>query len=386
MANTVVRIGLVMTHTLGFYRQILRRVKTFAVERPNWVFSPIAPDKRAIEMALPLRCDGYLAHIFTQPLAQSLLALRKPVVSVAGVMSDLPLPHVMVDHPEVGRQAARHMLERGVRQFGYVGYPKHEFSVERERGFREVVVSAGYSVASFHERTQRVQDPTGMWNWNKPLMTWLNGLSKPIGILASNDVQGAQVSEYCRQLGLRVPDEIAIVGVDNDDLLCELSRPSLSSVALAGERIGFEAAGLLDKWLRGSPPGNSVVVLPPAGVVVRQSSDLLAVPDPRVSAALRFIREHADQPIQVRDVLQEVPVARRALERRFRKWLQRSISEEIHRVHLERSRQLLVQTDMSLAAVALGSGFRDGRQLSVAYRREMGLTPSAFRRQYRLRS
>jgi LacI family transcriptional regulator len=301
-------------------------------------------------------------------------------------MSDLPLPHVMVDHSEVGRLAARHMLERGVRQFGFVGYPRHEFSVERERGFRELVVSAGFSVASFHERTQRIHDPTGMWNWNKPLMNWLNGISKPIGILASNDVQGAQVSEYCRQLGFRVPDQVAIVGVDDDDLLCELSRPSLSSVALAGERIGFEAAGLLDKWLHGSPPGNAVVVLPPAGVIVRQSSDLLAVPDPQVSAALRFIREHAGQPIQVRDVLQVVPVARRALERRFRKLLQRSISEEIRRVHLERSRQLLLQTDMSLAAVALGSGLRDGRQLSVIYRRETGMTPSAFRRQFRLRS
>jgi LacI family transcriptional regulator len=121
-------------------------------------------------------------------------------------------------------------------------------------------------------------------------------------------------------------------------------------------------------------------------VVVRQSSDLLGVPDAQVSAAVRFIRERSHQPILVRDVLREVPVARRALERRFRKWLQRSISEEIRRVRLERSRQLLLQTDMSLAAVAINSGFRDGRQLSVVFRRETGLTPSAFRRQFRLRS
>lgn len=169
-----------------------------------------------------------------------------------------------------------------------------------------------------------------MWKWNNPLIDWLAALPKPMGILASNDVQGAQVSEYCRQLRLRVPDEIAIVGVDDDDLLCELSRPSLSSVALPGERIGYEAAVLLDKWLLGSSPDESVVVLPPAGVVVRQSSDLLAVPDAHVSAAIRFIHEHADQPIRVPDVLREVPVK---------------------------------------------SGFRDGRQLSIIYRRETGLTP-----------
>jgi LacI family transcriptional regulator len=127
-------------------------------------------------------------------------------------------------------------------------------------------------------------------------------------------------------------------------------------------------------------------MLPPMGVIVRQSSDLVAVPDPQVSAALRFIRDQADRPIRVRDVLRQVPVARRALERRFRKWLQRSISEEIRRVHLERSRQLLSQTDLPLSAVARQSGFGDGRQLSVVFRRETGLTPSAYRRRFRLRS
>lgn len=386
MQKRAVRIGLVMTHSLDFYRDILRGVKAFAVERPQWVFSPIAPEKRAIDLAAPLRCDGYLAHVFTESLARVLMALRKPVVSVAGVLPELPLPHVMVDHAEVGRLAARHFLERGVRNFGFVGYPQHAFSVGRERGFRAVIESAGFQVAAFHERQQRIQDPTGLWICNEPLIRWIERLPKPVGILASNDIQGAQVSEYCRQLGLVVPDQVAIVGVDDDDLLCELSRPPLSSVALPGERIGYEAARLLDRCFKGAIPGKRIIVLPPAGVVVRQSSDLLGVPDAQVSAALRFIRDNSSRPIQVRDVLREVPVARRALERRFRKWLQRSISEEIRRVRLERSRQLLLQTDMSLAAVAINSGFRDGRQLSVVFRRETGLTPSAFRRQFRLRS
>lgn len=386
MPKHVLRIGLVMAHSLDFYRDILRGVKAFAVERPRWVLTPIAPEKRAIELAKPLGCDGYVAHVFTRPLAQALLALRRPVVSVAGVLPELPLPHVMVDHVEVGRQAARHLLERGVREFGFIGYPRHAFSVGRQRGFEETVAFAGFPLHLFLERTGRVQDPTGFWKWNRPLTDWLAALPKPAGVLASNDVQGAQVSEYCRQLGLRVPDDVAIVGVDDDDLLCNLSRPSLSSVALPGERIGYEAARLLDRWLRGSRPRNATVVLPPAGVIVRQSSDLMAVPDAQVSAALRFIRDHADRPVQVRDILREVPVARRALERRFRKLLQRSISEEIRRVHIERSRQLLLQTDLSLAAIATSSGFRDGRQLSVVFRRETGLTPSGFRRQFRLRS
>jgi LacI family transcriptional regulator len=386
MSKAIVRIGLVMTHSLGFYRSILRGVKAFAVERPDWVFTPIAPEAEAIELARSLHCDGYIAHVFTRSLADILLARRRPVVSVAGVLSDVPLPRVAVDHVEVGRQAAHHMLERGVRQFGFVGYAELEFSVQREQGFREVVEAAGFDVETFREKPHRVADPTGLWMWNQPLMKWLASLPKPVGVLASNDVQAAQVSEFCRQLKLLVPEQIAIVGVDDDDLLCELSRPSLSSVAVPGERIGYEAALLLDKWLRGSLPSKVAVVLPPAGVVARQSSDLIAIPDPLAAAALRFIQNSAHKNIHVDDVLREVPIARRTLERSFRKWLRRSISDEIRRVHLERGKQLLLATDLPIAAVADMSGFHDGRQLSILFRRATGMTPSAFRRRYRLRS
>lgn len=385
MPSRVVHIGLVLAHTLAFYRDILRGVKTFAVERPEWVLSPIAPEKRAIEAARRLKCDGYIAHLFSRPTADALLALRKPVVNVSGVLPDLPCPRVVTDHREVGRQAARHLLERGVRQFGFVGYPAYDFSVKREWGFREIVEKAGFPVSAFHERTRRIEDPTGHWQLNRPLQKWLADLAKPVGILASYDTQGAQIAEDCRQLGLRVPDEVAIVGVDDDDLLCELARPSLSSVALPGERIGYEAAMLLDKWLHGRRPAKRAIVLPPPGVVVRQSSDLHAVPDSHVAAAVQFIHAHAHEPVHVRDVLRAVPVARRRLERRFRKWLQRSISEEIRRVHVERSKQLLVETDLSMALIAERAGFRDGRQLSIVFRRTTGLAPTEFRRRFRLR-
>lgn len=385
MQKAIVRVGLVMTHSLGFFRDILRGVKAFAVERPDWVFTPIEPDSRAIEVAQSLRCDGYLAHVFTRPLAKALIRLRKPVINVAGVLPDVPIPRIAVDHGEVGRQAARHLLERGLRQFGFVGYLKHDFSVKREEGFREILEAAGTTLPAFHERTSRVQDPTGAWRWNQPLMDWLKSLPKPVGVLASNDVQASQVSEFCRQLKLLVPDQVAIVGVDDDDVLCDLSRPSLSSVALPGERIGYEASRLLDQWLGGSPPQQRLIVLPPAGVVVRQSSDLLAVPDPDVREAVQFIQRRAHQEIHVEDVLRHVPVARRTLERRFRKSLQRSISEEIRRVHLNRSRQLLVDTELPIAAVARMSGFHDGRQLSIQFRQATGKTPSEFRRQFRSR-
>ena len=170
---------------------------------------------------------------------------------------------------------------------------------------------------------------------------WLTGLPRPVGILASHDPQAVELSELCRHSGLRVPEEVALVGVDNDDLLCELGAPSLTSVALPAERVGFEAARLLDCLLtRPRPrgrPGGSALLLPPQGVVTRVSTDVLAIDDAEVVATLRFIRQHAHESIQVKDVLDEVPVSRRTLERRVRAALGRGVWEEIRRAHLERA-------------------------------------------------
>lgn len=386
MPTRFVRIGLVLKHSLAFYRAILRGVKTFAIERPEWVFTPITTDLRAIELAKPLRCSGYIAHIFNRPQASALKAMRRPVVSVSGMLPDLPFPHVAVDHVEVGRLAARHLLDRGVRELAFLGYPKHDFSVGRERGLREVAGQAGIRVSTFLERSRRVEEPSGMWRWNQSLEDWLQQLPKPVGLLASYDAQGVQVAEYCRQLGLNVPNDVAIVGVDDDDLLCELARPSLSSVALPAERIGYEAARMLDELLLGKTPAVPSLVLPPSGVVVRQSSSLNAVRDAHVAQAVQFIHDHAHEPLKVADVLRVVPVARRALERRFRTWLQRSILEEISRVHVERAKNLLTATDLAMSQIADRAGFRDGRHLSIAFRRLTGLTPTAYRRRFRVRT
>lgn len=382
----LVRIGLVFGYGLGFYRDILHGVKTFAADRPNWVFTPIAPDCRALDSPLVKMQDGFLAHIFTEALARRMQRLRRPVINVSGVLPTLPFARVVVDHEAVGGLAARHLLEGGLRQFAFVGYPQHAFSLGRESGFRREVERAGYPVASFHDRLQKLSDPTGLWRWNGSLLAWLAGLPKPLGLFASHDSQGVQLSEYCRHLGLRVPDLVAIVGVDDDDLLCDLARPSLSSVALPGERIGHEAAGMLEQLIHRERLPAREVVLPPVRLVVRASSDIQALDDADVSAAVRYIRDHAGQPIDVRDLLAAVPVSRRSLERRFRRHLDRGIWEEIRRTHLERARMLLVDTDLPMSVVAQRSGLTDSRQLSIVFRQATGLTPTQFRQQHRLRA
>lgn len=292
------------------------------------------------------------------------------------MLPELPFSRVVADHREVGRQAARHLLERGLTELALVGYPVHDFSVERQHGFTEVAEQNGVKVSTFLERTRRIEEPNGLWKWNAALQKWLQNLPKPIGILASHDIQGVQLSEYCNQQKFRVPDDVAIVGVDDDDLLCELARPSLSSVALPSERIGYQAAQLLDNLLQSKRRKREEVILPPGGVVVRQSSDLQSISDQDVAEALRYIRSNSGSPIQVADVLRAVPVSRRGLERRFRKCLNRSIFEVISRTHIECARQMLISTNHSMATIAEKSGFRDSRHFSILFRKLMGATPT----------
>ena len=386
MTTTPVRIGLVFGYGLSYYRDIVRGVRAFAEARPHWSFTPIATEPDALEGLRPLDLDGLIAHVFTHELAGALLRLGKPAVNVSGVLPDLAMPRVMADHEQVGRLAAGHFLDRGLRHLGFFGYTGHAFSTGREAGFRHEAGRAGLRVSSYLSGDPLHPEPTGLWRWDDGLQRWLVGLPRPVGVLASHDIQGVQLSEACRRAGLRVPDDVALLGVDDDDFFCEVARPPLSSVALPGERIGFEAARMLEGLLSGRgrrPP--RTLLLPSPGVVTRRSSDVLAIEDEDVAAAVRFIRAQALGPIGVPDVLGAAAASRRSLERRFRSALGRGLGEEIRRVRMEKARALLSGTEMPIAQVASNSGFSEAKRLSTVFRRETGLTPTEYRRRSRAR-
>jgi LacI family transcriptional regulator len=379
-----IRIGLVLSHSLDYCRRVLRGIKGYAEAKPDWILLPIDPEPRASRSLTAFRLAGVIAHLFTPALAARLRALRRPLVNVSAVLDDLPVPRVGADDEEIGRRAALHLLDRGFTSFGFVGQRNHAYSTRRERGFREVIERFGHAVDCYHERRARPFTPTGhLWALDREVQRWVRLLRKPVGVFAPNDIWGVQLAEICRQLRLRVPEDVSLVGVDNDDLLCNLSRPALSSIAVPAERIGHEAAALLDRLLAGAKPPRQALLLPPLGVVTRHSSEALAIRDADVAAAVRFIREHSHSPLRVPDVLAEIPVSRRSLERRFRASLQRGLGDEIRRVHMERARELLTSTEMPLAEVALRSGFSSGSQLSIVFRQEMALTPSDYRRRFR---
>jgi LacI family transcriptional regulator len=377
------RIGLVLSYSLAYCRGIMRGVKAYAQTKQDWIFTPVAPEDDPVTILRRLRPAGVIAHVYTTELAAALKRLRRPLVNVSGVLADFPAPRVGLDDEAIGRTAAQHLLDRGLRHFAFVGHPGHGYSVRRETAFRAAVEAAGHAVASYLDPVSHF-DPRGrLWALDLRVRRWLTRLPRPVGVFACNDLWGAQLSEVCRQAGLGVPEEVAMLGVDNDDLLCDLARPSLSSVAVPAEAVGFRAAALLDRLMAGGAPPAKPTLLGPIGVVSRQSSDILAIEDADVSEAVRYIRDRAHEPVTIDSILDTVAVSRRSLERRFRRVLGRGIWDEIRRVHVARARELLANTNMSMAEVAVAAGFSDGKHLAVVFRQELGLTPSEYRRGYR---
>jgi LacI family transcriptional regulator len=215
---------------------------------------------------------------------------------------------------------------------------------------------------------------------SKAFTLWLRRLPKPVGVFACNDVVGAELLDFAGGLGIAVPEQMAVVSVDNDDLFCDLCWPPLTSIIPDPVRAGYEAASLLERLMAGQRVPDEPIFISPLGIATRQSTDVLAVDDPDIALAMKFIRDYACDGIDVRDLLRHVPLSRRVLEKRFRDLLGRSPHEEILNVKLARAKQFLLETDLNLAAIAERTGFRHMEYLCVAFKRATGKTPGAFRR------
>jgi len=277
--------------------------------------------------------------------------------------------------------AAEYLHNRGLRQFAYCGFDDMPWSRNRHKSFQQRIAEAGFEIHSYSQPKSRIKR---LWqNEQKFLADWLKSLPKPIGLMACNDDRGQDVLNACKVAGLDVPDDIAVLGVDNDELICDLSRPPLTSVALNTERAGYEAAELLDKLIKGDEKmANQTIMVRPTNVVTRQSTEILAIEDREVIRAVRYIRQHTKKAIQVTDVVGVTNLSRRVLEKRFRKVLSRSILKEIRRSRVNQIAGMLVETNQSILQIALASGFTDANHISRYFQREKGISPVAYRKQY----
>lgn len=333
---------------------------------PAWLFSG--------------KWDGILSRPTDPELARLFRKMKVPVVDLNDLHDDLGLPWVGSDHIGIGRLGASHLLERGHRHFGFVGFSGELWAARRRDGFRAVIEERGMA-ASVYESPWRGPDAP---HWDKDLdniARWIGTLPQPIALMACNDVRGLNVLEACARRGTMVPEQVAVLGVDNEEILCEMCSPPLSSVAPDPERIGYVGAELLDRLMAGRSPGKERVLIMPTAVVSRRSTESLAIEDRIVASALRYIRDQAFFGCNVTDVLRHVNVSRSVLERRFRQYLKRSPQAEIRSVQLGRVKQLLSETDFTLEHIAGLSGFEHPEYMSVAFKRECGMTPGRYRRE-----
>lgn len=322
--------------------------------------------------------DGIIARVENARIARVLEQVRAPVVDVSSFHFLPRTPTVTTDNPAISRLAVQHFTERGFRHFAYCGDARFAWSIARGEYFSLPLRGSGHGCSVYPQRKARI----GSDAETDHIMQWLRRLPKPLAVFACYDARGQRVLEACRRASLAVPEEVAVLGVDNDELLCALSPPPLSSIILNARRTGWEAAALLAVRMRGGAVAQTTHFIPPLGVATRQSTDVLAVDDPPIARALHYIREHACEGLGVEDVLRHCPMARRTLESRLKVLLGRSPHEEIQRVQLNRVKELLTGTDLTLSEIAGRAGFRHTEYLSVVFKRELGTTPIAFRKEH----
>jgi len=326
-----------------------------------------------------LKIDG--AIVRDVKMAEDLARSGFPVIFAQhNRESYAPHPAIITDSAAIGRVAAEHFLDRGFQHFAYCGLDDFIWSRRRARYFAERIERAGFSVDVYQQPAARSRRA---WRREQDLIArWLRALPTPVAVLCCNDDRALQVIEACKLADLYVPDHVAVLGVDNDVLVCDLADPPISSIALNTEAAGHEAAQLLDALMKGGKLAGQTIWVRPTHIVTRMSTDMLAVTDPEVAAAIRFIRRNPNRLIQVNDVVRATSISRRVLEKRFKAILRHSVYQEIRRVRVNYIIQLLLGTDMSVTEIATRSGFEGVEHIARYFRKETGMSLRAYRKKH----
>jgi LacI family transcriptional regulator len=373
-------VALLVETSLASGRDILLGIARYVREHQPWL---LYHKPRSLEESLPTWLSGWkghgiLARVQTRAMADALLATGLPVVDVLGVIDGTAFPVVRVDDAEVGRLAAQHLLERGFREFAYLGMAEENWSSFRQEAFGAEVAEAGFQV---QYRIEPRHESEGQ-SWEKhqeELAEWVSKLPVPVGVMLCSDQLGTRFLDACRRAGRSVPYEVAVIGVDNDEPLCEVSNPPLSSVWPGHAQLGYDAAALLDRLMvRATLPAERRFV-PPLKIVTRLSSDTIAVEDPAVARALRVIRERACHRIRLDDIAEVVGVSRSVLQRRFQSVLGRTINQELIHQRLKVAQSLLLETKLSLPEIAERAGFQHQEYMGAIFKAHLKRTPASFR-------
>lgn len=361
-------VSLLIPTEFGYARGLLRGIYEYAHSRSDWQFAQPQMDYTNPNHGTMQSVDGIIALIDRPAMADRLSQVTTPLVNVGGPQYPADAA-VIPDDQAIGELAASYLLGLGFKRFGVIDRRNKLHDESRRDAFVSAVQETDASCSTF------------IWQQEEAI-DWVEGLGKPAAIFGVSDSHGALAIEVCHRLKLRVPDDIAVLGVNNDDVNCLRVTPTLSSIQTCPERAGYLAAETLQKLMEGQE-AQAQQRVPPAGVVARGSTDTLAVTDPQISAALQYIRENVEKALIVDDVLDVVSMSRSSLERGFKATVGRTPLQEIRRSRIERAKSLLASTGLSMREVAFRSGFHSPQRLASVFAQYVGMTPSQYRKQFR---
>ena len=335
--------------------------------------------------------DGIIARIESDRMLQQIRRMKIPVVDLLEHRRRRSIPHVISNNHTIAQMAVDHLMQRGLRSFAYCGLPGVYSSDIRSQEFVNILQQHGFEVHVYENRQEPGRKTISTaedceLRCEEGVATWVESLPKPVGLMACNDLRAHQVLMVCGDRGIAVPDDVAVIGVDNDELICKLCHPPLSSIQQNPERAGYEAATLLDRMIDGDVVSQEPIVVEPLEVVPRQSTDVMAVGDADVAEAIRFIRAHACEGIHVGNVVDHVQTSRSTLERRFNRLLGRSPKAEILRTQLDHVKRLLSMTEYPLERIAHLTGFQYTESMCYSFKRNLGQTPGQYRKKSQSRT
>ncbi len=373
-------------------RQYLSGIGSYVRQHKKWRIYPGQPyynqgdfdpwfhKNRIRETIMKWKIDGIIANIMDDDMINQLPREVPCVISPRSTCVSWCV-NTIGDSDQIGKLAAGHFLTKGYRYFAYCGFGEYRWSVDRRDGFLKYIRKAGFKV-NVYQGSVQTQDQ--WWDYDfGPLREWIESLPKPVAVFACNDDRGRQILEVARETAVAVPQEMAVLGVDNDELVCEMTDPPLSSIAVNFEKKGYEVAAVLDRMMRGKKPKTNMIYALPVGVMARQSTDMLAVQNTIVSKAVDYIHQHLQDKLIVSTVAENMLVSRRTLERHFKQELGTSIHDYIRYVRLDEIKKMLILTDLPIKQIAAQFGYSDAPLFRSFFKRMMDVSPIVWRKQNR---
>ena len=374
------KIAILVDTSTGWGRRIVRGVLDYTMQHGPWhVWIEPRGQNEIFSIPSDTDIDGIIARVSTPELVEQLNKSRIPSVNISGlVLKNSNFPRITTDWTAAARLAEEHFRNRALHNFAYAGPIHLSYVHEHEMAFKNVLAETATPCHLFQPETTPANQE--LWETrHNSLIPWLKGLPKPIGIYTWGFQVGRDIISACREAGISVPHDVAVLGGDYDELLSDSCHPALSGIVTPAKQIGYQATKMLHSIMKGKGAPKKDIFIKPEEIEERLSTEMMAIDDPQIIKALEFLRDHACEPIQVDDILKTVPMARRSLERRFMQYIGRNPAQEIRRLRINQARKLLAKTDLSTEAIAEACGYASYNYLGSIFKQETGLTPGAYR-------